>query len=345
MSREIFAPLAKVSVFAAVTLAATGLLAITIANTDLRPATEYAARFTDVTSLVEGDDVRIAGVRVGEVRRIELVDQRLARVSFSVDTARKLPASVTATVKYRNMIGQRYLALEQGVGPLGETLPPGAEIPLDRTRPALDLTVLFNGFRPLFQALSPKDVNTLSYELIQVFQGEGSTVDSLLRHTASLTTTIADKDEVIGQVIGNLNQVLDTVNTRGGELSALLATVQRFVSGLAADREPIGESIGSLAELAHSAAGLLEEGRPAIKSGITELGRLSGNLADNEQIVDSALRNLPVKLEAIARLSSYGSWLNLFLCAASTSAPAMGNTAGNPLPLADIPVTEPRCRR
>jgi phospholipid/cholesterol/gamma-HCH transport system substrate-binding protein len=339
VSRDLARPLTKLLVFAAVTLASTGLLGVTIANLDLRPAVGYAARFSDVTSLVVGDDVRIAGVRVGQVERIELVDRRLARVEFTVAAQRRLPASTTATLKYRNMLGQRYLALTAGAGPLGAALAAGAEIPLERTRPALDLTILFNGFRPLFQALSPKDVNALSYELVQVFQGEGSSVDSLLRHTASLTSTVAAKDDVIGQLIGNLNAVLTTVNARGTEMSELLTTVQRFVSGLADNRATIGGAIDSLSDLAQSTSDLLDDGRPAIRDGITELGRLSTNLADSEQVIDQALRNLPIKMESVVRATSYGSWLNMFLCEA-TAPPAASPT----LPLAGVPVTEPRCR-
>ena len=68
-----------------------------------------------------------------------------------------------------------------------------------RTKAALDLTVLFNGFKPLFQALSPEDVNKLSFEIIQVLQGEGSTIDSLLKHTASLTSTSPPRASRTGQ--------------------------------------------------------------------------------------------------------------------------------------------------
>ena len=58
--------------------------------------------------------------------------------------------------------------------------------------------MLFNGFKPLFQALSPDDINQLSYEIVQVFQGEGGTLEGLLANTASVTNTLADRDEVIG---------------------------------------------------------------------------------------------------------------------------------------------------
>src|SRR5207248_8303757 len=112
-------------------------------------------------------------------------------------------------------------------GRLDSTLQPGATIPLARTKPALDLTELFNGFKPLFQALSPDDVNKLSFEIIQVFLGEGGTINSLLASTASLTQTIASKDQVIGQVIDNLNTVLNTVNAHGAELSNLVVTLQQ----------------------------------------------------------------------------------------------------------------------
>ncbi|MFC5112198.1 MlaD family protein [Kibdelosporangium philippinense] len=169
------------------------MLGLTIANVDLRPSVEYSARFDDVTSLSVGDDVRIAGVRVGQVETIDLVDNASPVVAFTVDARRKLPVSVKATIKYRNMIGQRYIALDRGVGPVNQTLPPEPRFPLTGRSPPSILTVLFNGFKPLFQALSPQDVNTLSREIIQVLQGEGGTVENLLRHTASLTSALAEK--------------------------------------------------------------------------------------------------------------------------------------------------------
>jgi phospholipid/cholesterol/gamma-HCH transport system substrate-binding protein len=334
--RGLLAPLVKLGVFAVVTIASTGLLGLTIANVDLRPSEEYSARFEDVTSLSVGDDVRIAGVRVGQVETVELVDKRVARVEFTIDARRKLPASVTATIKYRNMIGQRYISLARGAGPLNQVLPPGAEIPLERTKPALDLTVLFNGFKPLFQALNPQDVNNLSHEIVQVLQGEGGTIESLLRHTASLTATLAEKDQVIGEVIGNLNAVLDTVNQHDQQLGNLITTVQQFVSGFAQDREPIGEAISSLDELAGATAGLLEDGRAPLKDSVNALGQVSKNLADNEKLVDTALRNLPGKMAAIGRTVSYGSWLNTYLCEAKAG-PA-------PPVISAIPITQPRCR-
>ena len=339
--RGLAGPLTKLIIFMVITVLATSLLALTIANVDLRSAADYSARFSDVTSLNVGDDVRIAGVRVGSVQSIQVVDRRQAQVSFSMDGQRKLPASVTATIKYRNLVGQRYIALEPGVGDPNAVLAPGGTIPLDHTKPALDLTVLFNGFKPLFQALSPDDVNKLSYEIIQVLQGEGGTIDSLLVHTASLTSTIADKDQVIGQVIDNLNSVLGTVNAHGDQLSTLISQLQQLVSGFAAERKPIGDSISALGDLADSTAGLLQQGRAPLKDDIAQLGTLSKNLGDTD-LLNQFLQTLPGKVETITRTATYGSWFNFFLCSASGTVAVPPIIAPVTLPVE--PVTQARCK-
>jgi phospholipid/cholesterol/gamma-HCH transport system substrate-binding protein len=308
------APLTKLIVFTAVIALATGLVALTIANVTFTGTTRYLARFTDVSGLLVGDDVRIAGVRVGSVDSIDLVDRRFAQVAFSVDAQQHLPASVTAAVLYRNLLGQRYLSLARGAGPVGQILPPGGLIPIERTTPPLNLTVLFNGFKPVLVGLDPAQLNQLSWEIVQVLQGQGGTVESLLASTASLTRDIADRDRVVGELITNLNAVLDTVNARDEQLSALILQLQRLVSGLAADREPIGQAIVSIDQLAGTTAGLLRDARPPLRDDIAALGALSTNLADSGQVIDRVLQFLPEKLTKLSRAGSYGSWFNFYLC-------------------------------
>ncbi|WP_019629850.1 MCE family protein [Actinomadura atramentaria] len=316
--RSLTAPLVKSALFILVTVLATVILAMSIAQTDSGATRGYKARFTDASGLREGDSVRIAGVQVGRVQSIQVKDRRLAQVQFSVEKGRTLPASTTATIKYLNLVGQRYVELDRGAG-AGGTLSPGATIPLERTTPALNLTQLFNGFQPLFAALSPDDVNQLAASVVQVMQGEGGTVENLLTTIGSLTGSIADKDKVIGEVVDNLTTVLDTVNGRGDELKDLVTTLRQLVSGLAADRQPIGEAISALDDLTESTASLLTDGRPAIKNDVAGLRRLSDNLNRDKPLVEQFLKTLPVKEEAIGRAGSYGSWMNFFLCSASLS--------------------------
>ncbi|MEU9129677.1 MCE family protein [Kitasatospora sp. NPDC048540] len=338
--RPLTGPIVKSLVFILVTALATTALAFGIADTGVGATTGYQARFTDATGLAPGDSVRIAGVRVGQVDSVTVADRRLARVRFSVRRDRTLPASVTASVKYLNLVGRRYLDLEQGAGPLGEHLAPGAVIPLERTRPALDLTRLFAGFQPLFQGLSPNEVNQLADEIVQVLQGQGGTVDSLLRSIGSLTGTLAGKDQVIGEVIDNLNTVVATVNTHEQGFTELVTTLQQLVSGFDRDRQPIGQAVDALAALTTSTAGLLQDGREPLKDTIGQLGRLSTGLADHTPQLERFLRLSPEKLRTLGRLASYGSWFNLYLCEATVT--GVTTTDGS-APPTGIPVTEARC--
>ena len=333
--RGLAAPLTKLAVFALVTVLASYVLVTTITNAGYGESLTYRAQFSDVAGLVEGDEVRIAGVRVGQVTGIGLTDatdRPVAEVAIEVDADVPLPTSVLATIRYRNLVGQRYVALTEGEGAAGATLEAGATIPLAQTRPALDLTTLFGGFRPLFQALSPQDVNRLSYEVVQVFQGEGGTVESLLGHVASLTSSLADEDAVIGSVIDNLTTVMGTVAARDEQLSSLVVSLQQFVSGLAQDRDAIFDSLQTVDGLAVSTAGLLEDARAPLAADVEQLGDLAGNLADSGDVLEEFLQLAPSKIDLITRTAVNGSWFNFYLCGASGSVTLPGAAEPSTIP-------------
>jgi phospholipid/cholesterol/gamma-HCH transport system substrate-binding protein len=307
------AALVKLIVFMVVTSFLTFTLASTIGNIGFGGTTSYKAVFGDVTGLLPGNEVRIAGVRVGEVESLELNDRGLALVQFALDGDREIPESAILRLRYRNIVGERYIAVTEGTGS-AQPLAEGETIPLDQTRNALDLTVLFNGFRPLFQALDPASTNQAAFELVQTLQGEGGTVESLMARTASLTNTLADKDEVIGRVLVNLETVLETVDERGSELEDLILQLRRLAAGFAEDREAIGASLDGISDLTSATAGLLRDIRPPLDKDIEELGQLAATLDDNEEIVDGVLQRLPAKLDTIIGTATYGSWFNFYLC-------------------------------
>ena len=120
-SQRIGSSVVRLSLFIVVTIAAFALLATTISNTRFGEKSDYAAVFTDVTGLIAGDDVRIAGVRVGEITNIEVAgnsgeERKQALVHFTVDRTVVLTEGTTALIRYRNLIGQRYLSLAQEQG-------------------------------------------------------------------------------------------------------------------------------------------------------------------------------------------------------------------------------------
>ncbi|WP_034086888.1 MCE family protein [Streptacidiphilus albus] len=338
--RSLAGPLAKSAVFIAVTSLATTGLALAVSDTSVGATTGYYAQFTDVTGLVAGDSVRIAGVQVGQVEGVRVTGRRYALVHFDVQRGRALPASATASVKYLNLVGERYLELDQGVGPVGRSLRPGGTIPVQSTTPALDLTQLFDGFQPLFEGLDPDQTNQLAQEIVEVLQGEGGTVDGLVQDVGTLTNTLAAKDQVIGSVIDNLTSVLDNVNGHQQGFTTLVTTLQQLVSGFSADRQPIGEAISALSGLSTSTAGLLAQGRQPLKDSIAQLGRLSDNLEAGTPELEDFLQKTPQKFTAIGRTASYGSWLNLYLCQATVTGVT---TSDGSAPPTGIAITQPRC--
>ena len=327
--------LAKLTVFGVVTMAATMVLYYTIGN--IRPSTDYTtyrAAFSDVTGLLPGDDVRVAGVQVGRVTKSKVQD-RHALVTFQLESDVRLTSAATARIRYRNLLGQRYVSLDLSSG--GTRLKGGDTIPLGQTQPALDLTTLFNGFKPLFQALSPEDVNKLASEVIATLQGEGGTVDALLASTSSLTNTLATRDAAIGRVITNLSAVTATVAERDETLGQLIAELQRFTTGVAGDRDAIGSSIVEIDRLASATALLLEQSRPSLDRDLAALNKIVDTVEAKSPVVDEALKRLPDALTALTRAQSYGSWLNLYVCTLSV------NTGNGPQQVPPNQAPEPGC--
>jgi phospholipid/cholesterol/gamma-HCH transport system substrate-binding protein len=314
--RTTLSALVKLVIFLVVTALMTTVIAMVIGNVSFGKRTVYQAVFSDATSLVKGDDVRIAGVRVGQVKGIDVTGGTQAVVTFSVDSSVTLTDSTQAALRYRNMVGQRYLSLSPGSGGGTAPLASGATIPLARTSPALDLTALFAGFKPLFQALDPSQTNQLAYELIQVFQGESGTVDSLLTQTSSLTTTLANRDQLIGSVITNLTAVLKSFNDRDTQLSDTISTLQQLITGLADDKDTITGGLDPIASLASSTAGLLGDIRKPLANDLTSLETLTASLdtRSSRTTLDQTLKVLPIKLDHLDSALSYGSFFNFYVC-------------------------------
>lgn len=320
--RGLLAPLIKLVTFAVITVIVTALLALTIANAGGGGSNGYKAVFSDASLLNAGDDVRIAGVKVGQVTGVKVYERDRALVEFNLDRDR-LPEGTELFIRYRNLTGLRYLALEKGAGDPEKTVGTGytfgAAPGSTNTHPSVNLNELFNGFRPLFQQLSASDVNKLADEIIQVFDGtsggvNGGEIAQLVSNTSSLTNSLADRDRVIGELITNLTRVLDTVNRNDDQFKSLLDNTEALVTGLAAQRGSVGSAIESVSNLTTVTADILGQTRPSIQGDIAGIKSLSDQLNARNDDIEDVLTNLPVKLEKVGRAATFGSWFQFYLC-------------------------------
>ncbi|OZF52273.1 Mce family protein [Rhodococcus sp. 14-2470-1b] len=305
--------------FALAAFAVAGLLsAVVVVDTLSVPVSgetiTHSAEFTGVEGLRTGNDVTLAGVRVGKVDdvRYETDGARtIAVVDFDVQTSVPIPGNVTAAIRYGDMLGARYLALvppEDSAGTLDST------IPLDRTSPPVDLTALVNGFKPLFDAIEPSQVNALARSITDAFQGEAGTVDSLLRHVAGVTQGLANNDRIFGDLIADLDAVLQTMNSHDADITRLI-TGLTDMSQVVADRNESlitllddgSTAVAALAELATDASTPLD-------GAVADLRATTQSWIPNTEQFDRTMTLLPELANSINSIGDYGGWLNLYTC-------------------------------
>lgn len=303
----------RLAIFLSVCLIALFAMFAVFAQLRFTAERDYRAQFSNVTGLEAGDFVRVAGVEVGKVRSIDLQPDSSLLVNFTTSDAVVLTEGSRAVIRYDDLIGGRYLGLEEGPGGTAE-LAPGTTIPLTQTAPALDLDALVGGFRPLFRALDPDQVNALSGQLIHAFQGQGPTINSLLSHTAALTHTLADRDELIGQVIGNLHSVLGSFGDQSEQFDKGVTALSDLVDGLAARKSDISAAVGHADSAADTIADLLQQARPPLTKVVAETDRTAGLVVADHEYVDELLDTLPEAYQALGRQGLYGDFFSFYLC-------------------------------
>jgi phospholipid/cholesterol/gamma-HCH transport system substrate-binding protein len=336
--------LARTIAFVVVSALCAAAVVVVYGTVRFDDSVKYVAMFSDASGLQASDDVRVAGVTVGRVEDVTVDADNQARVEFTLDEQIPLSTAVEAVVRYKNLLGQRFLEMRQGdVAAAGATVPLGADgvIPASQTKPALDLDELYNGFSPLFQGLEPAQVNDLAESLISVFQGQGGTVQTLLAQVGSLTSTLADKDQVIGEVVTNLNGVLGTINERGDQVSELVVQLQQLVSGLSGDRATLGEAITRADAFAGTVSGLLDEIRPDIAGNVTELDRLSQVVNNDSGRLNTLLQELPGYYQHLGRAGIYQQGFQFYLCGVQIR---LALPTGPPIMTDTIASQEPRCQ-
>lgn len=304
--------LLKFGAFGVVMVMLTAFLFFIFAQTRTGSTNGYSAVFTDASRLKSGDTVRIAGIRVGTVGDVTLEPDRKVLVKFDTDRNIKLTTGTRAAIRYLNLVGDRFLELVDSPDSSMKILPIGAQIPIDRTAPALDLDLLLGGLKPLIRGLNPQDVNALTSSLIQIFQGQGGTLESLFSKTSSFTNSLADNNQVIEQLIEDLKSSLDTLSKDGNDFSGAIDRLERLVSGLSSDRDPIGTAITSLDNGTASLADLLGRARPPLAGTVDQLNRLAPNI--NVDHFDSTIQRLPELYRKLARVGSYGAFFPYYIC-------------------------------
>jgi phospholipid/cholesterol/gamma-HCH transport system substrate-binding protein len=307
----------KLGIVSLVLLLITVSIVVVFGQMRFNRTNSYSAEFSNATGLKDGQFVRASGVEIGKVKKVRLVDGGTrVRVDFAIDRSIPLYQSTTAQIRYLDLFANRYLELKRGGGEGADrVLPPGGFIPLSRTSPALDLDALIGGFKPLFRALDPEKVNTIASAIITVFQGQGGTINDILDQTARLTAHIAERDQAIGEVVKNLNVVLDTTVRHRTEFDQTVDNFEKLITGLRNHADPLAAGTANISNAAGTVAELLAENRALLHKEINYLQALQQPLIDQSDQLSDLIHKTPTALNLIGRsIGLYGDFVNFYVC-------------------------------
>ncbi len=303
----------KLAVFTVFTIVITFGLASLIGKLSLFSDTyEIQAVFTDSTGILNGDPVKIAGVEIGKVSAFE-VDGGEAFVTLEINGDVELPENVIADIKFRNLLGQRIINLERPEMPSTTVLEEGGTIPVENTKPALDLSVVFNNLRPLIQSTNPEEINTVSRAVLKVFKGNEGDLEGILGNLGELTHELADRDQRLARLVDNLEQVIRILNDESGSIRTGLKRFTEFMVALAEVAPEVERTVDQLNSASGRFGGLIARNRTNLDQELSDLATLLQIVEDNLGPLDRIARQLKEVLLATARSQSYGKWWNLYV--------------------------------
>ncbi|GED98248.1 putative MCE family protein [Gordonia crocea] len=305
-------PLIGFSLFAIVALLLTYTIWSTLMRTGPRHTHTYTAVFNDASGLADGDDVRMAGVRVGRVGAVELENGK-ARVDFTVDTSQQVYTATKAAIRYQNLIGQRYIQLSLVDGAPRTPLDKGSRLQ-QPSEDSFDVTRLLAGFQPLFDTLTSEQINGLSEGLIAVFQGDKVSLTTTVAQISTLANDMANRDQVIGSIVTHLSGVLRDLARQGSQMSDLVKGTGDLVASLNGNSAAFGRVVDEVGRTAAGFGAILGQTQSSLDSAGRDATRATNRLIKIGAKLDRAAVEVPVFLGHFPMVIGQGAHLNIYAC-------------------------------
>ncbi|MGE2728302.1 MCE family protein [Mycolicibacterium vaccae] len=306
-------PLIWVCVFLSVCLALIWTVFVTLQRNVGGQTTSYSAVFTDVSGLKVGDEVRMAGVKVGRVDDVAL-DGDVAKVGFRVQSDQVLYGNTKVSIVYQNVIGQRYMGLSLGDFNDSTVLPEGSVIPLERTEPSFDISYLLNGFEPLFALLNPDEVDNLTTAIVRSTQGDTGALTMLISETTRLAQSYSGTDQILEQVLTNLNSVVGSLVERDDDLRSTIDAAETMFSGFAERRAEFVTAMDQVGIVGERLAKVITDVQPDLREWLGREPGFAKHFMDNKQGFAYMGFNTPLMLKGLARISQGGTYLDIYAC-------------------------------
>jgi phospholipid/cholesterol/gamma-HCH transport system substrate-binding protein len=330
----------KVVIFAIVCLVVLAGLAARIGNISFfSNRVSYQAQLADATGLQPADDVKIAGVTVGQVSGVAL-QRGHALVTFAVDAGVHIPADTQIGTQWHNVLGQQFLYLYPGHD--HTMLKAGATLPLSANVPGPNIGALLNSLGPLLGALKPQQANQVVTALASALQGNVGQVDDLINNAASVSQAVGSVDTQVGQLVDNLNQVFGALAQRSGDLGHVVDNLDTVAQSLASHNDLLDQTVANLAQVGQEVATLEGNTKTSLSSAIADLEAVSADIQSQSGNLSQGLSTFGSGFAPYTDISAYGQWFQVqlvYTCLADetscsyyepTNAPAGSGQFGSP---------------
>ena len=296
----------KLIAFFAICSVFTAYLAFTIGNIHLfRKTYSLAATFDDATGLLKDDNVKVAGVVVGKVSKVS-IHQGRARVRFSVRSSTKLPTDSTAAIRWRNLLGQRYLYVYPGEA--STVLRGGGRIL--KTRSIVDVGELFNRLGPILKAVDPKRVNTFLDTIVAALDGNTENLRQSIDDLSIVVKSLGDRDQAIGRLVENLNVVTGAIDDRDAQIRTILDNLVTIAGTFSANTKTLNAAVDDLGDFSKNLGAILDNNRTEVDTIIHNLVTITDLVRGKLSVVDHAVAGLDGAAKALFNASRFGEWLN-----------------------------------
>lgn len=302
----------KLFIFTGFTVVITLWLASVIGNFQFFSSPyQVKAEFSDATGLLNGDVVKAAGVTVGRVDGIE-IRHGMAIVTMAINEDVRIPANAEAEIRFRNLIGQRLVALVQPEDELvADFLEDRDLITLDHTEPAFDLSDLFNGLRPLIRSTQPEDINLVAREVTTALRGRTDNLANLLTNISEISETVTSKDQELSTLLDGLNVVTTDLAGRDAQLKRTLDYINRFFRKVVDNKRSLALALVSLEDAATRIDDLVDRNGENIRVELKSLAAILDVVERKREDLSGVVNALPEMIVAVERVTGYGEWTNI----------------------------------
>ncbi len=313
----------KFGLFVALCLTFTVYLASTIGNTSVGgligrgdPTYTVQATFADVSGLLIDDNVKVSGVPVGKVTDID-VEAGEAVVTMELDEDHVLPADSAAAIRWRNLIGQRYVYLYPGDAPTALT---DGDV-ITETTNVVDLGELFNRLGPIVAVIDSGQVNDFLDTITTALEGNEADVSAALDDLAFVVKSLGERDVAIGNLIENLEVVSRTVADRDAQIETMLDNLAALSRTFSDNTALLETAILEMGAYNRDLSSLLAANRGELDGILTSLDNTLNTVEANLDPLETALDNLDETAAGIFNTSRNGEYLNQTILCIQTMPP------------------------